>query len=171
MRRRPMGGRRAGVLAEAERRRAVSRRRIHPRRPDAVPGGGAAPAVDGQPGRSRGCSRPDMSSCKRPSAPTSMTCSRAVRSRTSARWSRRWRKTPGIDGHRIAIFNGSGGGSIALELGGNRAVRAVVAGEPATVLYTGGPSPPESMCPRLEIMAAPEKYLTPDLRHRTRWRS
>jgi dipeptidyl aminopeptidase/acylaminoacyl peptidase len=76
-------------------------------------------------------------------------------------------KAPGVDAKRIALFGGSGGGgSIALELGGDPAVRAIVAGEPATVLYTGMLTTGE-YGPRLEIMAAPEKYLTPELRRRT----
>lgn len=75
-------------------------------------------------------------------------------------------KSPGIDPRRIALFGGSGGGSIALELGGDPAVRAVVAGEPATVLYTGMLTTGD-YGPRLEIMAAPEKHLTPALRART----
>ncbi len=75
-------------------------------------------------------------------------------------------KIPGVDAERIALFGGSGGGSIALELGGDPAVRAIVAGEPATVLYTGMLTTGE-YGPRLSIMAAPEKYLTPDLRART----
>jgi acetyl esterase/lipase len=75
-------------------------------------------------------------------------------------------KAPGADANRIALFGGSGGGSIALELGGDPAVRAIVAGEPATVLYTGMLTTGE-YGPRLKIMAAPEKYLTPELRHHT----
>jgi acetyl esterase/lipase/S-formylglutathione hydrolase FrmB len=75
-------------------------------------------------------------------------------------------ETPGIDGQRIALFGGSGGGSIALELGDDPAVRAIIAGEPATVLYTGMLTTGD-YATRLEIMAAPEKYLTPDLRART----
>jgi len=63
-------------------------------------------------------------------------------------------KAPGVDAKRIALFGGSGGGSIALELGGDPAVRAVVAGEPATVLYTGMLTTGD-YGPRLEIMAQP----------------
>jgi enterochelin esterase-like enzyme len=75
-------------------------------------------------------------------------------------------KVPGVDPGRIALFGGSGGGSIALELGSDPAVRAIVAGEPATVLYTGMLTTGD-YGPRLEIMAAPEKYLTAALRERT----
>jgi acetyl esterase/lipase len=45
-------------------------------------------------------------------------------------------------------------------------VRAIIAGEPATVLYTGMLTTGE-YGPRLAIMALPEKYLTPELRHHT----
>jgi dipeptidyl aminopeptidase/acylaminoacyl peptidase len=75
-------------------------------------------------------------------------------------------KVPSVDARRIALYGGSGGGNIALELGGEPLVRAVIAGEPATVLYTGMLTTGE-YGPRLEIMAAPEKFLTPALRQRT----
>jgi poly(3-hydroxybutyrate) depolymerase len=75
-------------------------------------------------------------------------------------------RLPAVDAKRIALYGGSGGGSIALELGGDPLVRAVIAGEPATVLYTGMLTTGE-VGPRMEIMAAPEKYLTADLRERT----
>jgi arylformamidase len=75
-------------------------------------------------------------------------------------------KLPGVDPRRIVLYGGSGGGSIALELGGDPEVRAVVAGEPATVLYTGMLTTGQ-YGPRLEMMASPEKYFTPELRQRT----
>ncbi len=75
-------------------------------------------------------------------------------------------KAPGVDARRIALYGGSGGGSIALELGGDPAVRAIVAGEPATVLYTGMLTTGD-YGPRLAMMAEPEKFLTPELRRRT----
>jgi acetyl esterase/lipase len=74
---------------------------------------------------------------------------------------------PGVDSRRIALYGGSGGGSIALELGSDPAVRAVVAGEPATVLYTGMLTTGD-YGPRLEMMANPERFFTPELRERTR---
>lgn len=75
-------------------------------------------------------------------------------------------KLPGIDPRCIALYGGSGGGSIALELAGDTEVRAVVMGEPATVIYTGMLNTGE-YGPRLEMMANPEKYFTPELRERT----
>ncbi|MEM1444163.1 MAG: prolyl oligopeptidase family serine peptidase, partial [Verrucomicrobiota bacterium] len=49
------------------------------------------------------------------------------------------RELPQVDPESIVIYGGSGGGSIALELAGEKEASpvAVVAGEPATVLYTG----------------------------------
>ncbi len=76
-------------------------------------------------------------------------------------------RLPGVDSRRIDLYGGSGGGSIALELGSDAEVRAVVAGEPATVLYTGMLTTGD-YGPRLEMMASPERFLTPELRERTR---
>ena len=75
-------------------------------------------------------------------------------------------QVPTVDAKRIALYGGSGGGSIALELGADPLVRAVIAGEPATVLYTGMLTTGD-YGPRLEMMAAPEKFFTPELRQRT----
>ncbi|MEO0448465.1 MAG: alpha/beta hydrolase [Verrucomicrobiota bacterium] len=49
------------------------------------------------------------------------------------------KKLPEVDPERVILFGGSGGGSIVLELASRSEVSplAVVAGEPATVLYTG----------------------------------
>lgn len=49
------------------------------------------------------------------------------------------KKLPEVDPESVVIFGGSGGGSIALELAGEVAAApvAVVAGEPASVLFTG----------------------------------
>jgi acetyl esterase/lipase len=74
-------------------------------------------------------------------------------------------KVTGMDGRRIALFGGSGGGSIALELGGDPTVRVVVAGEPATVLYTGMLTTGD-YGQRLAIMANPERHFTAELRQR-----
>jgi acetyl esterase/lipase len=76
-------------------------------------------------------------------------------------------RLPGVDPRRIALYGGSGGGSIALELGGDADVGAVVAGEPATVLYTGMLTTGD-YGPRLEMMASPERFFTPELRERTK---
>ena len=46
---------------------------------------------------------------------------------------------PEVDPESVVVFGGSGGGSIALELAGDKAASplAVIAGEPASVLFTG----------------------------------
>ncbi|MFM9017633.1 MAG: prolyl oligopeptidase family serine peptidase [Verrucomicrobiota bacterium] len=73
---------------------------------------------------------------------------------------------PGVDPGRITLYGGSGGGSIALELGADPGVSAVIACEPATVIYTGMLTTGE-YGPRLEMMAEPEKHFTAELRART----
>lgn len=76
-------------------------------------------------------------------------------------------RLPQVDPQRIALYGGSGGGSIALDLAADPAVCAIVAGEPATVLYTGMLTTGE-YAPRLEMMANPEQFFTPELRAKTR---
>lgn len=75
-------------------------------------------------------------------------------------------KLPHVDPKKIALYGGSGGGSIALELAGDPQVCAIVAGEPATVLYTGMLTTGD-YGPRLEMMANPEKFFTPEIRANT----
>jgi len=75
-------------------------------------------------------------------------------------------KLPHVDPKRIALYGGSGGGSIAMELAGDPEVSAIIAGEPATVLYTGMLTTGD-YGPRLEMMASPEKFFTPELRAKT----
>lgn len=71
-----------------------------------------------------------------------------------------------IDSKRIALYGGSGGGSIALELASEKVVSAVVVGEPATVLYTGMLQTSD-YAKRLEMMKNPEQYFTDELKKRT----
>jgi dipeptidyl aminopeptidase/acylaminoacyl peptidase len=71
-----------------------------------------------------------------------------------------------IDSTKVVLFGGSGGGSIALELASDPLVSAVVAGEPATVLYTGMLTTGD-YTKRLEIMKRPEVYFTEELRKST----
>ncbi len=73
---------------------------------------------------------------------------------------------PFVDPKRIAVYGGSGGGNIALELASIAPVQAVIAGEPATVIYTGMLTTGDRE-PRLEIMKDPETYLTDDLKTKT----
>ena len=80
------------------------------------------------------------------------------------------RKMPAVDPKSVAVFGGSGGGSLGLELAGETDLCAVVAGEPASVLFTGlmvrgmsdrGPA-------FQDVMRNPKKYYTPELQKFTR---
>ena len=71
-----------------------------------------------------------------------------------------------IDSGRISLYGGSGGGSIALELASDASVSAVVAGEPATVLYTGMLQTGD-YAKRLEIMKDPGSFLTEQMKKST----
>src|SRR5438093_9378880 len=75
-----------------------------------------------------------------------------------------------VDPNSVAVLGGSGGGSLALELAGEADLCAVVAGEPASVLFTGlmvtghsdrGPA-------FQDVMRNPKKYYTPELQKFTR---
>ena len=47
------------------------------------------------------------------------------------------KKRPDVDPHSVVLYGGSGGGTLALELAGKADLAAVVAGEPATIIYMG----------------------------------
>jgi len=75
------------------------------------------------------------------------------------------KKLPLVDRQSVAVLGGSGGGSLALELAGEADLCAIVAGEPASVLFTGlmvrgmsdrGPA-------FQDVMRNPKKYYTPEL--------
>ena len=76
------------------------------------------------------------------------------------------KKLPYVDPHRVAVFGGSGGGNIALELASLTPLQAAILGEPATVIYTGMLTTSE-YGPRLKMMANPAAYFTPELKART----
>jgi acetyl esterase/lipase len=87
------------------------------------------------------------------------------------------KKLPGVDPKSVVVWGDSGGGSLALEIAGQSSVCAVVAQEPATVLFTGmytkeslGGKPPftSSSGSGRTIMADPKNYYTPDLQRFTR---
>src|SRR5207247_9064043 len=80
------------------------------------------------------------------------------------------KKLPAVDSRGVAVLGGSGGGSLALELAGERDLCGIIAGEPATVLFTGlmvrgmsdrGPA-------FQDVMRNPKKYYTPELQKFTR---
>jgi len=75
------------------------------------------------------------------------------------------KKLPVVDPNSVAVLGGSGGGSLAMELAGETDLCAIVAGEPATVLFTGlmvrgmsdrGPA-------FQERMKNPKQHLTPEM--------
>jgi dipeptidyl aminopeptidase/acylaminoacyl peptidase len=80
------------------------------------------------------------------------------------------KKMPHVDPDSVAIFGGSGGGSLALELAGETDLCAVIAGEPATVLFTGLME--KGMADRNQAfqqrMKEPKKHLTPEMQQFTR---
>ena len=80
------------------------------------------------------------------------------------------KKMPVVDPKSVAVLGGSGGGSLALELAGERDLCAIVAGEPASVLFTGlmvrgmsdrGPA-------FQNVMREPKDHYTPELQKFTR---
>ena len=80
------------------------------------------------------------------------------------------KRMPVVDPKSVAVLGGSGGGSLALELAGEADLCAIVAGEPASVLFTGlmvrgmsdrGPA-------FQDVMRNPKKYYTPELQAFTR---
>ena len=80
------------------------------------------------------------------------------------------KKIPVVDPNSVAVLGGSGGGSLALELAGETDLCAIVAGEPAAVLFTGlmvrgmsdrGPA-------FQNVMRNPKDHYTPELQKFTR---
>ncbi len=80
------------------------------------------------------------------------------------------KKMPIVDPQSVAVLGGSGGGSLALELAGETDLCAIIAGEPATVLFTG--LMVRGMADRgpafQERMKNPKQHLTPELQKFTR---
>jgi dipeptidyl aminopeptidase/acylaminoacyl peptidase len=80
------------------------------------------------------------------------------------------KKLPVVDPKSVAVLGGSGGGSLALELAGETDLCGIVAGEPASVLFTGlmvrGMSDRGSAFQ--ERMKNPNQHLTPEMQKLTR---
>jgi dipeptidyl aminopeptidase/acylaminoacyl peptidase len=80
------------------------------------------------------------------------------------------KKMPVVDAASVAVLGGSGGGSLALELAGETDLCAVIAGEPATVLFTG--LMVRGMSDRgpvfQEVMRNPKSHYTSELQKFTR---
>jgi dipeptidyl aminopeptidase/acylaminoacyl peptidase len=77
-------------------------------------------------------------------------------------------KLPIVDPQSVAVLGGSGGGSLALELAGEADLCAIVAGEPATVLFTGLMARGDRGSAFQEMMRNPKPHFTPDLQKFTR---
>jgi acetyl esterase/lipase len=80
------------------------------------------------------------------------------------------KKMPSVDPRSVAVLGGSGGGSLALELAGESDLCGIIAGEPATVLFTG--LMVRGMSDRgpvfQDVMRNPQKHFTPELQKFTR---
>ena len=75
---------------------------------------------------------------------------------------------PEIDPKSVVIFGHSGGGS-ALELAGETELAAIVAGEPASIMFTGMYNKQTRRRPeQAKLMDDPKKYYTPELQKFTR---
>lgn len=75
------------------------------------------------------------------------------------------KKMPEVDPKSVLVFGGSGGGSLALELAGETELCAIVAGEPASILFTGMLNK-ENVKDRQkgeEMMDDPKRFYTPEL--------
>jgi dienelactone hydrolase len=87
-------------------------------------------------------------------------------------------KLPSIDRRSITLYGGSGGGTLALEVAAETDLAAIVAGEPATIIFMGmlskehvafGPEGKPTSDQRNDIMAAdPKSLYTAERRKLTR---
>ena len=88
------------------------------------------------------------------------------------------KKMPDVNADSVALYGGSGGGTLALEVAGEADLAAVVAGEPATIIYMGMFTKADVIADadgkvtgdrRWDVMNADAKELyTPELRAHTR---
>ena len=85
------------------------------------------------------------------------------------------KKMPQVDPNSVVVYGTSGGGSLAIEIAGEVSLPAVVAEEPASILFTGmftkasahGNTRMSSKDSR-EMMQDPKKYYTPEVQKTTR---
>ncbi len=81
---------------------------------------------------------------------------------------------PEVDSRSVVIYGTSGGGSLALEVAGETSVAAVIADEPASILFTGlltkDAAPGRKVSPNdgRDMMENPAKYYTAEARKFTR---
>ncbi len=77
------------------------------------------------------------------------------------------KKIPEVDPKSVVVFGHSGGGSLALELAAEAPLAAIVAGEPATVLFTGTLNK-QSRFDLPQMMDEPKRFYTTELQKQTR---
>jgi acetyl esterase/lipase len=81
----------------------------------------------------------------------------------------RIKELPGVDPKSVVVFGHSGGGSLALELAGEAEPCAIVAGEPASIIFTGMYNKgTRKRAQRDRLMEDPRGHYTPELRELTR---
>ncbi len=82
----------------------------------------------------------------------------------------RVKKMPEVDARSVVVFGGSGGGSLALDLAGETGLCAIVAGEPASILFTGMLTKGNVADRKKgeEMMDDPKRFYTPELEKFTR---
>jgi dipeptidyl aminopeptidase/acylaminoacyl peptidase len=79
------------------------------------------------------------------------------------------KKMPEVDPKSVLILGHSGGGSLALELAGETELCAVVAGEPASIIFTGMYNKnTRRRDQRDKMMENPKSFYTPELQKLTR---
>lgn len=79
------------------------------------------------------------------------------------------KKMPEVDPKSVVVFGHSGGGSLALELAGETQLAAIVAGEPASIIFTGTYNKQTRRRPeQAKLMDDPRHYYTPELQKFTR---
>jgi acetyl esterase/lipase len=79
------------------------------------------------------------------------------------------KKRPEVDPKSVVLLGHSGGGSLALELAGETQLAAIVAGEPASIIFTGMYNTQTRKRPeQAKLMEDPRHYYTPELQKFTR---
>src|SRR5439155_4330317 len=76
---------------------------------------------------------------------------------------------PDVEPKGVVVLGRSGGGSLALEVAGETELSAIVAGEPASIIFTGMYNQQTRKRPeQAKLMEDPRHYYTPELQKFTR---